>query len=127
MNHKVANVTELHSSAQSLYNNVVVGSADTSADTIISNLVAGIENLKNNWKGKDAGVQIQNIVIVHNAMIGIRNALGELASSASKIAVQYRDIQNSNGAGLETLGAISFETKSPFLVEPASFSKSNCV
>ncbi|MBQ2872656.1 MAG: hypothetical protein IJE89_01490 [Bacilli bacterium] len=112
MNHKVNNVQQLHSDASSLMNNVVLGSGDASADTILANLNAGIENLKANWKGKDAGVQILSLIRVHNAMVSVRNALAQLAADSSKVAANYREIQNANGAGLEILGVLTFEAKS---------------
>ena len=112
MNHKVNSVQALHDDAYALFNNVVVGTADYSAETLIANLASGIQILKGCWEGKDAGVQIQNIVRVHNAMVGIRNTLGQLSVEASKIAANYRQIQNSNGAGMEIFGAISCEEKS---------------
>ncbi len=110
MNHKVNNVQNLHESAVALYNNVVVN-GDASADTILNNLNQGIENLKNNWKGKDAGLRIEEVIKVHNAMISVRNALASLAVDSSKVAANYREIQNANGAGLEDLTTLSFETK----------------
>lgn len=110
MNHKVNNVQKLHDDAMYLYNHVVVG-GETSADSILNNLAQGIENLKVNWKGKDAGLRIQEVIRVHNAMIAIRNALAQLAVDSSKVAANYREIQNANGAGMETLGTLSFETK----------------
>ena len=94
MNHKVNSVAQLHEDAVALYNNAVVGGNNTSADSIIANIMAGINNLKGCWEGKDAGTQIQNLVVVHNAMVEIRNALGELAVDSSKIAANYREIQN---------------------------------
>ena len=111
MNHKVSSVQTLHDDAMALYNNVVVGSADTSADTLINNLYNGIQVLKGCWEGKDAGVQIQNVVGVHNALVGIRNALGQLAADSSKIASNYREIQNANGAGMEALNVVHSDSK----------------
>lgn len=111
MNHKVNSVQNLYDDAVGLFNNVVTGGANTSADTIISNIMAGIDNLKGCWEGKDAGVQIQNLVVVHNGMVEIRNALGSLAVDSSKIASNYRNIQNANGAGLEELGVLSCEER----------------
>lgn len=111
MNHKVNSVQTLHDDAMALYNNVVIGGADTSAETLINNLNSGIQVLKSCWEGKDAGVQIQNVVTVHNALVGIRNALAQLAMESSKIASNYREIQNANGAGLETLSVINCDTK----------------
>lgn len=111
MNHKVNSVQSLHDDAYGLFTNVVIGSGDYSADTIINNLSNGIQILKGSWEGKDAGVQIQNIVLVHNAMVGIRNSLAALAVDSVKIATNYREIQNSNGAGLESFSPISCEDK----------------
>lgn len=110
MNHKVNNVQSLHESAMSLYNELVVN-GDSSADSILNNLSQGIENLKTNWKGKDAGLRIQEVVRVHNAMVSVRNALASLAVDSSKIAANYREIQNANGAGMESLTTLSYETK----------------
>jgi uncharacterized protein YukE len=111
MNHKVNSVQNLYDDATGLFNNVVTGGANTSADSIITNIKAGIDNLKGCWEGKDAGVQIQNLVVVHNGMVEIRNALGSLAVDSSKIASNYRNIQNANGAGLEELGVLSCEER----------------
>ena len=110
MNHKVNNVQQLHMSAKELYDNIVVG-GDASADTIIGNLVSAIENLKQNWKGVDAGLKIQELIKVHNEMVTVRNALAQLAFDSSKVAANYREIQNTNGAMLEPLSPISFDTK----------------
>ena len=108
MNHKVNSVQSLYDDSVALYNNVVNGTAVA----IINDLNQGIANLKNTWQGKDAGVQIQNIVEVHNALVGIRNALGQIAVDCSKIASNYREIQNANGAALESFGAIACENMS---------------
>ena len=110
MNHKVNNVQNLHETATTLYNNVVVN-GENSADSILNNLNQGIENLKTNWKGKDAGLRIEEVIKVHNAMVSVRNALASLAVDSSKVAANYREIQNANGAGLETLTTLSFEAK----------------
>lgn len=110
MNHTVNNVQSLYESATTLYTNVVVG-GETSADLILANLNNGIENLKSNWKGKDAGIRIQEVIRVHNAMVAVRNALAQLAVDSSKIAANYREIQNANGAGMEALSTLSFEVK----------------
>lgn len=111
MNHKVNNVGDLYSTASALYNEVVAGGSDSSADSIINNLSTAISNLKSCWEGKDAGIQIQNIIEVHNAMVQIRNALASLAADATSTAAYYREIQNANGAGLESYSRISFDTK----------------
>lgn len=110
MNHKVNNVQQLYVSATELYNNIVVG-GDASADTIITNLTEAIENLKQNWKGVDAGLKIQELIKVHNEMVAVRNALAQLAYDSSQVAANYREIQNTNGAMLEPLSPLSFDTK----------------
>ena len=110
MNHKVNNVQNLHIDAMYLYDKLVVGQS-YGADSILYNLNQGIENLKQNWKGKDAGLRIQEVIKVHNAMVSVRNALAQLAVDSSKVAANYREIQNANGAGLETLTTLSCEVK----------------
>ena len=112
MNHKVQSVQNLYEDAVALFKNGVMGTEDSSADTIINNLGTAINVLKGCWEGKDAGVQINNIVTVFNGMIEIRNALVSLASDSTKIAANYRDIQKSNGAVLETLTPLVAEEKS---------------
>jgi uncharacterized protein YukE len=111
MAHKVASVQSLYEDSVSLYNNVVEGDNDHSASRVIRDLQDGIANLKENWGGKDAGAQINNIIGVNNAMVGVRNALAVLARESSKVASNYRDIQNSNGAGLESFTALNCEDK----------------
>ncbi len=110
MNHKVRNVQELYISAEQLYREGVAG-GEASADGILSNLVQGIENLKQNWKGTDAGVRIQEVIKVHNSMVNVRNSLALLSVESSKIAVGYREIQMANGARLDTLAPINTELK----------------
>ena len=44
-------------------------------------------------------------------MVAVRNSLGALAETTTKIASSYREIQNSNGAGLETLTPVANEVK----------------
>lgn len=108
MNHKVNNVQGLYASATDLYTKIVVGD-DASADSILANLREGIENLKNNWKGIDAGKKIQEVITVHNEMVTVRNVLAQLSFDSSVVASQYRDIQNANGAGMEYLSPIQIQ------------------
>lgn len=110
MAHVVRSVEELYNSSKRLLNETVLNGED-SADGIISNLSQAIENLKINWKGKDAGIAIQEVIGVHNAMVYIRNALAQLSVDSSKVAVDYRAIQNANRAKLEDLTTLHFEPK----------------
>ena len=111
MNHKIQSVQTLYDDAVRLFKVGVMGSDPASADTIINNLGQAINILKGCWEGKDAGVQINNIVTVFNGMVVVRNALSELAADSSKIASNYRGIQNSNGAGLESLTPLVADEK----------------
>lgn len=117
MNHKVNSVADLYSSAVALYNNAVVGSAETSAATIMKNLKEGIEALKNSWQGMDAGTQINNVVTVYNAMVKVKNLLAGLCVETSKIAADYRAIQRANGAQLEELSKIAESAPEVFMGE----------
>ena len=111
MGHEVRSVRELFEDSLSLYNDVVEGQNEYSAATLLKNLEDGITNLKENWGGKDAGVQINNIVTVYNGFVGVRNALGLLASSASHVAADYREIQNKNGAGEEQFNPVNSQDR----------------
>lgn len=110
MQHRVNNVEELYDCAMVLYKNVVIG-ADFSADSILYNLNQGIENLKMNWKGIDAGLRIQELINVYNKMIVVRNSLAKLAIVTSKTASNYRDIQITNGGKYDQLLVLRDEQK----------------
>ncbi len=107
MDHKVNNVQQLYDDAKSLYDNVVTNKADV----IINNLNQAITTLKNSWEGRDAGVQINNVVDVYNGMTKVRNALAELATDSSAVASKYREIQNANRANFETLMPLTTENE----------------
>ena len=105
--HKVNNVTELRNYADQLLQQVV----SNNADSILDNLRQAIENIKANWKGKDAGLRIQEIIKVHNSMVELRNKIAQYAVDTSKVAVAYREAQNAGGANFETLTTLSFDVK----------------
>lgn len=108
MNHRVNLVQKLYEDALWLDNNVVKGT-DASADAILNDLSRGIENLKSNWRGKDAGVAIQSVTEVYNAMASLRDNLASLSADSSKVASNYRRIQNANRAGLEDISPIAYD------------------
>lgn len=107
MKHKVINVEELYYDSKSLLNNVN-GGLEASADTIMKNLNEAIINLKNNWEGADAGVQIQKIVVAYNAMTEIANELAYLSIDSSTVASNYRNIQIINQANFSPLNPLNF-------------------
>ena len=113
MAHKVTNVTNLYDDAVALYNTHVKGDGSSSADGILKSLAAGIQSLKDSWEGVDAGVQINSLISVYNAMIEVRNALAQLAVDSSTVAVDYREIQRANGASSsESLPTLNIEIMS---------------
>ena len=65
-----------------------------------------------NYLIQEMNVSINNIIAVRNAMVGVSNAIDILAAESSKVASNYREIQNSNGAGLEQFSALNAEAKS---------------
>ena len=111
MNHKVSSVSDLYADAKNLYDNCVVGSSMSSADSLLSYLENGINNLKENWKGIDAGVQINSVIRIYNSTVEVRNALAQLAVDSSKIAAHYRAIQAANSNAIDELTPITFEEK----------------
>ena len=109
--HKVNSVTDLYNDAKKLYDSYVIGSGDASADTILLNLSQGIESLKNSWKGIDAGVQINSVIKIYNAMVVVRNSLAQLAVDSSAVAARYREIQNANAAYMDDLVVLTKEDR----------------
>lgn len=98
MDHKIVSMQQFHDDAYSLLTKVV----KVDADNTLKEMADGSENLKNTWKGKDAGVQIMNVITVYNEMSVIRNSLSRIASTCLSIAAKYRSVQIANGANLES-------------------------
>ena len=98
MNHSVSSVEELYEDAKSLME-LCDSTSESGASAIINNLDSAIDVLKNNWEGKDAAVQIQNLIEVRNIVANLRNELAKLATAASKIASLYRSVQVIAGSG----------------------------
>ena len=113
MNHKVNSVQSLYDDAKDLYTRCVEGKADT----LINGLSYAVTTLKNTWEGIDAGVQIQNVIDVHNGLVVLRNSLSALAKDASVVASRYREIQNANRANLETIVPVTVK-EDIALIEP---------
>lgn len=107
MNHKVNNVQQLYVDGMDLYKNVVL----ENADSIIDNLSQSISILKSSWEGKDAEVQINNVVEVYNGMVLIRNILVELAKEAVSAAADYRNIQIANRTNFDELSLLQTTLK----------------
>lgn len=110
MAHRVVNIENLHADALTLYNSYVIG-GEASADSILNDLNMAIENLKTNWKGADAGIRIQEIILVHNSMVAVRNALAELARASAAVAYDYRERQIANGANVGSLTTLNYDAR----------------
>lgn len=108
MNHKVNNIQQLYDDTKDLYTNQVVGEADAMLNDL-NNCIIG---LRNNWKGIDAGKNINKVIKTYNNIVFIRNSLLNLCIDTSTIAHNYREIQNANGAGLEELIVITGDSVS---------------
>lgn len=102
MVHEVNDVELLYQQSKNLYDVIV----REQADNIINKLKNAKEILQENWKGIDAGIQINDIVNVHNKLVEIRNTLANLAKDSSIVASNYREIQKIANVGLESLAAI---------------------
>lgn len=136
MDHNVENVQKLYNDATDLYNNVVVKS-ECSAENMLSDLNAAVSNLKENWKGIDAGGKIQEVITIYNALVKVRNDLARLACDSSALAARYREIQLANGAplqGLEPLTATDStrlddysDTADTIDINPAAETGRNCI
>ncbi len=117
LNHKVNNVQQLLDDSKKLLTEVTNG-GDASAYSIIKNLHDAYDNLVANWKGPDAGVQINNLVTVYNGMVEFRLKMADLAISAYSVGIYYRNIQSANGAGVDVPSPLSDDispnTESPY-------------
>ena len=109
MIHKVNDVELLYDSSKILYEKII----KQQADDIINNLKKSVEILKNNWKGIDAGVQINSIISVHNNIVKIRNYLAKLAYDSSIVAANYREIQRISRPTLQSFLKINIDELPP--------------
>jgi len=122
--HRIISVQKLYEDAKYLLEKIVMGSADE----LIDSLEQGVAILKSSWEGSDAVTQINNVIDVTNAMIAIRNVLGNLAVDAAKIANVYREVQIANkGNNLSSLDLLRFDTKSMLERLPVDPNKSDSI
>lgn len=108
--HEIKSLNDMYSAGEELLR-LAVNSDDVSADSILATLNSGIEILKEDWKGLDAGVQINSVVKAYNAMIDLRNALAKLAVKSMDVVVSYRETQNFNAASGGEFARAQFDSK----------------
>lgn len=101
---------ELYATARDLLYDVVMG-GPASADSILNDLKMAINNLKENWKGKDAGIRIQQLIDVYNQMIVLRKDIGGFAVDAGNVVLIYSSIQGANGAQGDGFTKLGFDEK----------------
>lgn len=118
LGHKVLSVEVLASDVRRLYGDYIVGSNDTSVDSLINELKGIKENMITNWKGPDAAIHINFVIDTINGLITLRNTLVKLVEGASAAASQYRMIQISNG--VNSLGELSI-IRTPDMGRESSF------
>ncbi len=106
LNHKVEDIQLLLDDAKNLLKNVTNGQT-SSAYSIIQDLTSAYDILTSCWKGTDAGVQINNIVHVHNEMVLFRQKMAEMAIAAYQVGIYYREIQSANGSSVEIPSPLS--------------------
>ena len=99
LDHGIKNVEDLYMDSRELYNTSVM----SKADSIIGDLTSAINNLRENWKGADAGVNITDVIEICREITEVRNRLADLARDANAIDVIYLKIQKGK---LRTVGNI---------------------
>jgi len=89
MDQSIENLDSLYDSTVNIHSNIL----GQTGEHILEDLYNAINNLKNNWHGRDAGVQIQGLTTVYNEFIDIYNDLQFISVGMSKVCRNYRNIQ----------------------------------
>ena len=100
MNFQASNLDMAYETLNSL-NNL----ASTNGQNLVNNLKNLIARLKNDWKGSDATVHINNLIDVYTGVSTIVENVHIVAHNASAPIVQAQTIRNSNG-GVGNIGVV---------------------
>ena len=73
--------------------------ANESGANLINNLASTIGSLKQHWKGSDATEHINNIIIVHDALVALVTDAVAVTSTAGKSIVAMQQVRSANGGG----------------------------
>ncbi len=73
--------------------------AATEGQNLVNNLKSLIGRLKNDWKGSDATLHINNLIDIYTGVATIVDNVHVVAHNASLSIVQAQEIRNSNGGG----------------------------
>ena len=97
--------------------------SDKTGSDIISKLETNITNLKNNWIGNDAMEHINNLIVVHDALVQLVTNAKKLTSAAAGAIIDIQDVRRKNGGGGtvgEALAATAPSSQVLTKVEPTS-------
>ncbi len=87
--------------------------ASTNGQNLVNNLKSLTIRLKNDWKGNDAMVHINNLIDVYTGVATIVENVHIIAHNASGPIVQAQEIRNSNG-GVGNVGSVIVPGNSAF-------------
>ncbi len=90
MIHRIKSVGKLYNDTITAQKKIVEGSAVD----VLSNIEKAINNFKENWKGKDAGIRIQELILTYNEMIDVRNNLALICAGLTRVAKGYHEVNN---------------------------------
>lgn len=92
--------------------------SSTQGEKLISSLGTDITNLKNNWKGSDATVHINNLIKVYNAMVDIVTTAKTITAKAGANIIELQRVVSSNGGGLNVGAALNAAAPESIAIQP---------
>ena len=103
--HNIKDLNLLYSDSNKLINEIVVDNYD---NNILKNTNEVLTKINEDWHGKDATMQINNLIDAKNLMIDNREIVGNIGVYISTLVKTYRDAQNSNGQILPAFKELTF-------------------
>ena len=103
--HNIKDLNLLYIDAEKLINDIVLERIDKN---ILSIFDKTIDNLIEQWHGKDAFVQINKLIDARNTFIDNRDIIGNIGVFISILVKNYRDAQNANGVILPSFVQLSY-------------------
>ena len=111
MDQSIENLDSLYDNTVNIYSNIL----GQTGEHILENINGAINDLKTNWHGRDAGVQIQGLTTVYNEFIDIYNNLELISVGMSKICRNYRNIQVAFKTQKEEKNILTYNKKTHML------------
>ena len=103
--HNIKDLNLLYSDSNKLINEIVVDNYD---NNILKSTNEVLTKINEDWHGKDATMQINNLIDAKNLMIDNREIVGNIGVYISSLVKTYRDEQNSNGQILPAFKELTF-------------------